>query len=677
MAYQNRSIGFQLKLAIIFCLFIGFGVTATFVYHKASALLLQSSLKEQQSKLNAVAETVSGQFNAYVETTKILSSTFRNGYLAGFEVENTLADYAGYRIRNISLYGLPLVNNTDIVDMFTRDTGAAVMLYSSSGKSWLSIASSLKDNTGHRRIKQMLDASHPGYDDLRQGKPFTQIMARSGHSYIAYYDPIQDKSGQIGALIMIALPVEKATAEIFRSLAKVHWGDSGQTLVVDNHVGQFGQYLLGSIGEQRSGQNITMFKDANGNHPLSWLKTHQSGVIRFAEEVDGRVREKYMVYQHIPGWDWILMGGTWIDELTQSSERLLFLIAVISVLVGGATYLVMNFMTHRTLRPLSRLTRHMEHLGQGEISLEIPVDKRPSENEIIRLTQGVAGMTTQLNQLVDQIRQTSTRVSRQSQNVARDARASLEHSDIQQQQVEQVVTAIEQMATSAESIAAQIESIANNVRYANQDTQSGQKVVGNVCENIAALNEQLTRSFSAIEQVDHDSELIHRVTQMIDEIAEQTNLLALNAAIEAARAGEYGRGFAVVADEVRTLSQKTQQSVQSVVDIVSQLKASTKSAVTATQQSQSQTHLVLEQSREAGIALESITEQVNAIATQSDEISMIIEQQAQVSLQVSKSVTDISDLNKQSREISSKNVQSAAVLEDEAEALKAQVDYFH
>ncbi|SHO55958.1 methyl-accepting chemotaxis protein [Vibrio quintilis] len=676
-SYQNRSVGLQLKLAIIFCLIIGFSFTATIVYQNASKILLQSSLSEQQSKLNAVAETVSGQFNAYVQTTRILSSTFENGYLAGFEVQKEMVEYAGQKIRNIDLYGLPLVNNTDLVDIFTKDTGAFVTLYSSTGEEWFSIASSQKDDEGKRNINNILGSSHPGFQKLKSGQPYITQASMFGHTYMTYYDPIVDDENAVGAIVMIALPVQKATEAILNSLKNVRWGDTGETVVADNHSARFGNYLLGSVDGTDSLKNMTEFTDADGKRTFTSIQGSKEGILRFPVGIDGKKRERYMVYKQVPGWNWVLLGGTWTDEITRDSQTLLMIIAAISVGVGFATYILMTLIIHRTLKPLKQLTQYMERLGEGEVSLNISVDERESNNEMTILSQGVRGMAVHLNQLVEQIRETSGRVSEQSLSVAHDAGASLKQLDVQQQQVEQVVTAIEEMAASAESVSQQVESIAGNVRAANQDTQSGLSVVGSVCDNVAALNEQLTRSYEVIQRLSEESESIHSVTQMIDDIAEQTNMLALNAAIEAARAGDQGRGFAVVADEVRTLAMRTQTSVQNVVDIINQLKASTRDAVSSTEQSQAQANRVLEESQEAGTALESIAMQVNSIATQAEEITTIVDQQAQVSVQVSNSASAISQLNQESRSISLKTSESAESLEKDAEDLKQQVDYFH
>ncbi|PWI32345.1 methyl-accepting chemotaxis protein [Vibrio albus] len=674
--YKNQSVGFQLGSVMAICLLISFCSIAALVYRNADQVLLDATLKEQQSKVDALAKTIAGQFDAYLELTKILEATFQHGYLKGIRIEEDVVHYRGYQVRNISLNGESLVGNNTTVDTFTQDTNAIATVFSPAGNEWVRVSTSLENSQGQRVLGTTLGNTHPGYRKLMSGEPYYAQVDLFGERYITYYSPIKNDRNKVVAITFIGFPVDDITRDIFKSLQSVPWGDTGYTFIVENDKDHLGHYLLHPKWN-KDDPSIINVSDHSGNKPFHVLFENSSGVFLYPWEYKGTVGQKYVVYADVPGWNWKLLGGTFIDEVTKESNELLKLIAMISLLVGTVTFIIMTFIVLRTTKPLTRLTGYMDRLGRGEISLSIETGAPQSGNEITKLNNSVAGMAKKLSQLVNNIRSNSDQVNRQSANVLNDATLNLSHSDEQLEKVEHIVTAIEEMASSAQSVAQQVETIAENVRHADSDTQNGLSMIENIGTDVTRLNDQLDQSAKAIEQVKTDSMDIHTVTKMIDDIAEQTNLLALNAAIEAARAGEHGRGFSVVADEVRTLAHRTQLSVKDVVSIIDNLKASTDNAVSLMHNSQQQALSVLDKAREGGTTLESIAHQVRDISSQTEAIAATSEEQAQVSHEVAASTSDISTLNNQSRSTSAQTSQSADTLSQLAQDLKQQVDFFH
>lgn len=673
--YKNKSIGFQLRLVVALCLVIAFGAIGVMAYQNASKVLLNKTLNEHQHRVEALASVLEGEFQTILDSAKSLESAFRNGYLAGVYLEDRTVEFAGKQVRDITQFGESLVGDTKLVDAFTRDTGSIATLFVPTGNDFIRVSTSLKDQAGNRAVGSMLGSNHPGYQQLKSGQPYYAKVILFDMPYLTYYQPIVTSNGSIMGISFIGVPVEKATAQIFAKLGEMTWGDSGFTSIIDNSEQSKGRYLL-HPSKRINDQPIQTERDVNGNAVFNELFANSDGVIQY-NLTDDSAQERYIAYAEVPGWDWKIIGGTYVSEVTKESLDLFKTILMISVVVGLLTFVVVSLFLSRIIKPLETLSAYMDRFGKGEVSLSINRGDDTSKNEIVRLTNGMSDMAAKLNGLVGDIRGTSDTVYQQANGVYQDAQNSLVQSDKQQQRVEQVVTAVEEMATSAQSVAGQVESIAASVKQANDNSQSGLTIVEQVSSDMAALNGLLEQSAIAIDSVAKDSDGIQDVTRMIDEIAEQTNLLALNAAIEAARAGEQGRGFAVVADEVRTLAHRTQTSVQEVVAIINKLQQSTSGAVALMHDSQNNATQVLERTSQAGDALQSIAQQVSEISEQSETIAATSDQQAMVSQEIAESISDINKLNSETREVTAQSANSAESLQSQSTELKKQVDFFH
>ncbi|WED24203.1 methyl-accepting chemotaxis protein [Vibrio sp. JC009] len=673
--YKNRSVRFQLLATITLCFLTASSAVGVMVYRGAYDVLLNSTMQEHSSKVESLAKSLAGEYEALLESAHKLESSFQGGYLNGLEVAEGSADYRGQAVADLTLGGTSLIGNTDIVDRFTQATGAVATVFAASGNDFIRISTSLKNEQGQRAVGTMLGTQHPGYKKLSSGQDYDAKVKLFGKSYITYYSPIHAANGKIAGLSFIGLPVDKATENAFDKLRQIKWGDTGYTFIVDNSESNKGQFLLHPTLDEDT--SILTMSDYAGNQVFRPVFDAPSGVLNYSWKTAGTIGEKYLVYAEVEGWNWKLMGGTFLDEVTKSSKDLLKTIAIVSVVVGAFALFLISWIIRRISMRLTHAAANMVRLGKGEVSLSIKKGDADSQNEVVLLTNSMSEMAAQLSGLVGEIRSTSDSVYEQSENVATDSKQSLSQSDTQQENVDQVVTAVEEMAQSAGAVAQQVEAIANNTRDANESSQSGLQVVGNVATSIAELNELLGNAASSVQSVERDSEKIQEVTEMINAIAEQTNLLALNAAIEAARAGEQGRGFAVVADEVRVLASKTQSSVSDVGGIIEKLKGSINGAVQLMSDSQENANRVLDLANQAGGELESIADQVSDITVQSEAIAATSEQQALVSQEIAQNVSEISKLNAQTRDITAQSASSAENLQSQSVELKQQVDYFH
>ncbi|TPG68210.1 methyl-accepting chemotaxis protein [Brevibacillus laterosporus] len=144
---------------------------------------------------------------------------------------------------------------------------------------------------------------------------------------------------------------------------------------------------------------------------------------------------------------------------------------------------------------------------------------------------------------------------------------------------QQTTSSVKQLMSSGQDMNIAVQHSADKSRETLQLASEGQQRMKELESRIRDINGGMNDMEELIEKLNHSSNEIQKIVNLVQQIAEQTNLLALNSAIEAARAGEHGRGFSVVSQEVRMLSEQTRQSVQDIAqssqfmqDVVSSIR---------------------------------------------------------------------------------------------------------
>ncbi len=247
---------------------------------------------------------------------------------------------------------------------------------------------------------------------------------------------------------------------------------------------------------------------------------------------------------------------------------------------------------------------------------------------------------------------------------------------VQRSETDQVATATNEMSTTVQEVSNHAARASAAVQYAQQEAQSGKKVVDQTVQVITTLANEVEETAIVIQKLEVESTNIGTVVNVIRSIAEQTNLLALNAAIEAARAGEQGRGFAVVADEVRTLANRTQESTQEIRKMIEKLQTGSKHAAQVMEQGRNRTRSTVEQAAKAGVSLETITQAVSTIVEMNMQIASAAQEQTAVAEEINRNIVNISEVSDQTAHATQQLSQSSAELSHLAIDLQSLVNQF-
>ncbi|MFQ1931599.1 methyl-accepting chemotaxis protein [Aeromonas veronii] len=330
--------------------------------------------------------------------------------------------------------------------------------------------------------------------------------------------------------------------------------------------------------------------------------------------------------------------------------------------------------SRRLTRDIACLVNRAGQVADGRLAAEpLPIT---GQDELGELTGSINRMSAQLHHLVGELHGAVGQVEVACLDVGSTTRAIVADLTEQDQRVDAVAAAIDQMSVSARDVAGNIAGVADGAHQVKQQTRQGEAALARMSDTMQQIAAMIGQANEAMGLLEHQSEQVGQITEVIATIAEQTNLLALNAAIEAARAGEQGRGFAVVADEVRQLATRTHQSTAEISQTIAAISQQTRQTVSTVS---SGTRLV-EQGRDAvGLVtdtLSAMNQLVQSLSGQLEAISVATEQQSRVAAEVSGTVDDIAAISQQSCQRSQQGEEIVARLAGDTGKLKAVIARF-
>lgn len=226
----------------------------------------------------------------------------------------------------------------------------------------------------------------------------------------------------------------------------------------------------------------------------------------------------------------------------------------------------------------------------------------------------------------------------------------------------EIATTISELLATSRQITESARRVAQIAEETAGSARSGDDVVMQAQESIAAISRQVELVVSHMLELGKKSQHIGTVLEIVAELAEQTNILAINATIEAAGAGEAGKRFAVVADEIRKLADRVGGSTKEIRGLIDDVRTAVNTTVMATETGSKAVDAGSKQFARVTASFRQIVGLVTTTTEAAREIELSIKQQMSAVEQVNVAITNIAQASKETEASTGQTQQTASQL---------------
>ncbi len=363
------------------------GVGSLVMRDRATDALESQGLAVVSEKVRLVRAMVESKAQGLRVETERLNDMFAAGFTEGFSV-NAVGEGAPVLMHG----GMAMNLRSQEVDRFTAGSGAVATLFARKGDEFYRVSTSVKKENGERAVGTTLAHEHPAYARLLAGERYVGKAVLFGKDTYTGYTPIKDAAGKVIGATFVGRNFSDELAALRKQIKDIQFGESGYAYVLDSTSGKGLGTLV--VHPAKEGQSVIDAKDADGRTFIREILERKSGVIRYpwlnAELNESVSREKVVAFEAFPEWNWVIAGGTYVDEF-EGVARSIGLMLLVMGLSAALVLAVLIFTLMRTLvaRPLKAMVDTAQNVASGHYSNAIDVGRNDEIGQVLQALESM------------------------------------------------------------------------------------------------------------------------------------------------------------------------------------------------------------------------------------------------------------------------------------------------
>ena len=296
-----------------------------------------------------------------------------------------------------SIGGKPITQDYTLVDRVQKLVGGTCTVFQrTEGDRLLRISTNVLHANGTRAVGTYLPPSSEVAKTILRGETYRGRAFVVNAWYITAYEPIRNKNNEIIGALYVGIP-EQSALSLKEAIKSIKIGKTGYAYIMDSS----GTLV---VHPAKEGENILGAKDSSGSEYMreiaskaQLLKENEVGTIRYpwanVELGEKSPRMKINKYQYFRDWDWIIVAGSYEEEVFGGIARTKFFITLVALGSIALAFLLTVMLSRILTRPVMELTEVTARMAGGDLTQKV------------RITTGdeIGTLASSFNRMADQV----------------------------------------------------------------------------------------------------------------------------------------------------------------------------------------------------------------------------------------------------------------------------------